>query len=149
MQQPFLAFLPRAKSGKFHKKRLNAGLIFVRHTGYLASIPPVVKILMMRCMPVVSSLVEFADILTILSYNTPVTPVLCNGDIEIGVHIADVTYFVPHNSPLDLEAQIRGTTFYLVDRRFDMLPTLLSSGKSKCVASCPRLLLYESDDRAQ
>jgi exoribonuclease R len=54
--------------------------------------------------------------------------VLPNGDIEIGVHIADVTYFVPHNSPLDVEAQVRGTTFYLVDRRFDMLPSLLSSG---------------------
>ena len=45
----------------------------------------------------------------------------------VGVHIADVTYFVPHNSALDLEAQERGTTFYLVDRRFDMLPSLLSS----------------------
>jgi exoribonuclease R len=56
------------------------------------------------------------------------TTVLPNGDIEIGVHIADVTYFVRHNSPLDLEARIRGTTFYLVDRRFDMLPALLSSG---------------------
>lgn len=53
--------------------------------------------------------------------------VLPNGDIEVGVHIADVTYFVPHNSSLDKEAQIRGTTFYLVDRRFDMLPSLLSS----------------------
>ena len=51
-----------------------------------------------------------------------------SGDIEVGVHIADVTYFVPHNSPLDKEAQVRGTTFYLVDRRFDMLPSLLSSG---------------------
>lgn len=45
----------------------------------------------------------------------------------MGVHIADVTYFVEHNSQLDLEAQARGTTFYLVDRRFDMLPSLLSS----------------------
>jgi VacB/RNase II family 3'-5' exoribonuclease len=52
--------------------------------------------------------------------------VLPNGDIEVGVHIADVTHFVAHNSALDLEAQVRGTTFYLVDRRFDMLPTLLS-----------------------
>ena len=43
------------------------------------------------------------------------------------MHIADVTHFVPHNSALDLEAQVRGTTFYLVDRRFDMLPSLLSS----------------------
>jgi exoribonuclease R len=53
--------------------------------------------------------------------------VLPNGDIEVGVHIADVTYFVQQNSALDQEAQIRATTFYLVDRRFDMLPTLLSS----------------------
>lgn len=53
--------------------------------------------------------------------------VLRNGDLEVGVHIADVTYFVPHNSALDKEAQARGTTFYLVDRRFDMLPSLLSS----------------------
>ena len=43
------------------------------------------------------------------------------------VHIADVTHFVPHNSALDREAQARGTTFYLVDRRFDMLPSVLSS----------------------
>lgn len=57
-----------------------------------------------------------------------ITTELPNGDIEIGVHIADVTYFVRHKSPLDLEAQVRGTTFYLVDRRFDMLPSLLSSG---------------------
>jgi exoribonuclease R len=47
---------------------------------------------------------------------------LLNGDIEIGVHIADVTWFVPLNSALDREARICGTTFYLVDRQFDMLP---------------------------
>ena len=52
---------------------------------------------------------------------------LSNGDVEIGVHIADVTWFVPLDSALDREARIRGTTFYLVDRRFDMLPGLLSS----------------------
>jgi hypothetical protein len=53
--------------------------------------------------------------------------VLPSGDVEVGVHIADVSHFVRHRSPLDLEAQARGTTFYLVDRRFDMLPPLLSS----------------------
>lgn len=53
--------------------------------------------------------------------------VLETGDIEIGVHIADVTHFVKLNSALDKEAAKRGTTFYLVDRRFDMLPSLLSS----------------------
>ena len=52
---------------------------------------------------------------------------LPNGDVEVGVHIADVTHFVPLNSPLDLQARRRGTTFYLVDRRFDMLPSVLSS----------------------
>lgn len=60
---------------------------------------------------------------------------LPNGDVEIGVHIADVTHFVPHNSALDKEAQVRGTTFYLVDRRFDMLPSLLSSGKDASAVS--------------
>jgi len=38
-----------------------------------------------------------------------------------------VDFFVPQNTPLDLEASQRATTFYLVDRRFDMLPSLLSS----------------------
>ena len=57
--------------------------------------------------------------------------VLPNGDIEVGVHIADVTHFLPHKSALDVEAQSRGTTFYLVDRRFDMLPSLLSSGECR------------------
>jgi VacB/RNase II family 3'-5' exoribonuclease len=53
--------------------------------------------------------------------------VLDNGDIEVGVHIADVTHFVKLFSALDKEAAKRATTFYLVDRRFDMLPSLLSS----------------------
>ena len=52
---------------------------------------------------------------------------LPSGDIEVGVHIADVTYFLPHDSTLDKEARKRATTFYLVDRRFDMLPSVLSS----------------------
>ena len=42
----------------------------------------------------------------------------------------DVTHFVKYNSALDREAARRATTFYLVDRRFDMLPSLLSSGES-------------------
>lgn len=46
--------------------------------------------------------------------------------IEIGVHIADVTHFVPHESLLDREARERGTTVYLADRRMDMLPFILS-----------------------
>jgi DIS3-like exonuclease 1 len=46
--------------------------------------------------------------------------------IEIGVHIADVSWFVKKNSLLDVEAKSRGTTVYLADRKFDMLPGILS-----------------------
>ncbi|KAG0053276.1 DIS3 mitotic control [Gryganskiella cystojenkinii] len=49
-----------------------------------------------------------------------------NGQVEFGVHIADVSYFVQENSLTDLEARARGTTVYLSDRRFDMLPKVLS-----------------------
>lgn len=41
--------------------------------------------------------------------------------------IADVTYFVPPDSHVDLEAAARGTTVYLSDRRIDMIPARLSS----------------------
>ncbi|OAD80484.1 hypothetical protein PHYBLDRAFT_138042 [Phycomyces blakesleeanus NRRL 1555(-)] len=51
---------------------------------------------------------------------------LKNGNIELGVHIADVSYFVKEHSLTDLEARARGTTVYLADRRFDMLPSVLS-----------------------
>lgn len=51
---------------------------------------------------------------------------LPNGNIELGVHIADVSYFVPHESPLDFEARSRATTVYLVGMRLDMLPSVLS-----------------------
>ena len=64
---------------------------------------------------------------------------LPNGDVEIGVHIADVTHFLRHNSALDREAQARGTTFYLVDRRFDMLPALLSSNLCSLHGNMDRL----------
>ena len=45
------------------------------------------------------------------------------------MHVADVCYFVTQGSALDKEAAQRSTTFYLVDRRFDMLPALLSGGE--------------------
>ncbi|KAF9166308.1 DIS3 mitotic control [Actinomortierella ambigua] len=48
------------------------------------------------------------------------------GCIELGVHIADVSFFVTENGLTDLEARARGTTVYLSDRRFDMLPKVLS-----------------------
>nr|KAF6391770.1 DIS3 like exosome 3'-5' exoribonuclease [Pipistrellus kuhlii] len=52
---------------------------------------------------------------------------LTNGNLELGVHIADVTHFVAPNSYVDIEAKTRATTYYLADRRYDMLPSILSS----------------------
>ncbi|KAJ5297628.1 hypothetical protein PENANT_c005G03038 [Penicillium antarcticum] len=52
---------------------------------------------------------------------------LPNGNFEVGVHIADVSHFVKPNNPMDLEASVRGTTVYLVDKRIDMLPHLLGT----------------------
>jgi ribonuclease R len=50
-----------------------------------------------------------------------------NGNFEVGVHIADVTYYVKPGTPVDLEAQARGTSVYLVDRTVPMLPEKLSN----------------------
>ncbi len=52
---------------------------------------------------------------------------LPNGHYEIGVHIADVTYYVRPETPLDKEAFERGTSVYLVDRVIPMLPERLSN----------------------
>ncbi|KAK2879387.1 hypothetical protein FQN49_000930 [Arthroderma sp. PD_2] len=52
---------------------------------------------------------------------------LPNGNIEVGVHIADVSNFVRPNNAMDTEASMRGTTVYLVDKRIDMLPMLLGT----------------------
>jgi ribonuclease R len=53
-----------------------------------------------------------------------------NGDGKwvLGIHIADVSYFIPQDSPLDEEARMRGNSVYLPGRTIPMLPEILSNG---------------------
>ena len=54
--------------------------------------------------------------------------VLENGNMEVGVHIADVTHYVREGSLVEQEARERATSVYLVDRTIPMLPERLSNG---------------------
>lgn len=52
---------------------------------------------------------------------------LDNGEIEIGIHIADVAHFIEPNGAIDEEAIARGNSTYLVDRVIPMLPERLTN----------------------
>ncbi|KNZ49562.1 hypothetical protein VP01_493g5 [Puccinia sorghi] len=80
---------------------------------------------------------------------------LPSGNIEVGVHIADVSHFVLPDTPMDVEAASRGTTVYLVDKRIDMLPSLLGTNLCSLKPDVERLAfsviweLRESDSQIE
>ena len=77
---------------------------------------------------------------------------LDNGDWELGVHIADVSYFVKKDTPLDVEAQLRGNSSYFPGHVIPMLPEILSNGVCSLQEAVPRLcksafITYDKDAR--
>jgi ribonuclease R len=78
--------------------------------------------------------------------------VLKNGNVEVGVHIADVSHFILPNSELDKEAYLRGNSIYLVDRVVPMLPEKLSNKLCSLRPNEDKLTfsaLFEIDNKCQ
>ena len=66
---------------------------------------------------------------------------MSNGNNELQVHIADVSWYVRPGSALDTEARLRGTSVYFPDRAVPMLPHALSSGMCSLLPNEDRLTL--------
>ena len=64
---------------------------------------------------------------------------LKNGNWEVGIHIADVSFYVKENDIIDIEAAERSTSVYLVDRVVPMLPEILSNDICSLKANVDRL----------
>ncbi len=62
-----------------------------------------------------------------------------NGDVEVGIHIADVTHYLEKNTLLDKEARRRSTSVYLVGKVCPMLPETLSNDLCSLVEQKDRL----------
>ena len=76
---------------------------------------------------------------------------LPNGNYEIGVHIADVSFFVRPGTAIDDEARARATSVYLVDRTIPMLPHVLSTNFCSLNPNEDRLAMsavFEIDQQA-
>ncbi|CAB1443589.1 unnamed protein product [Pleuronectes platessa] len=75
-----------------------------------------------------------------------------NGNLEVGVHIADVSHFIRPGNAMDKEAANRGTTVYLCGKRIDMVPEMLSSNLCSLRANVERLAfscIWELNHKAE